>query len=256
MAHPRAPQRIRHELRFRQITVSSKTRVADAFWRIVFDSDALAGFQSAGFDDHIKLFFPHDAGHTLQPTITAEGVSWPDGVRPLSRDYTPLNFDGQRTLTLDFYIHDGGVASAWADNAQPGDILNVGGPRGSLVVPEDYAFQLYVCDESGLPAMLRRQATMQAEQSYLFAFVDREVGEAYLPALNGLQVQWLGHDALQAGKVDALLGQFDALNVPDNDYFIWLTGEGTVAKALSDYFVEQRLCDPEFVRAVAYWHQK
>lgn len=37
-----------------------------------------------------------------------------------------------------------------------GDKLTIGGPRGSLVVPEDYAWQLYVCDESGMPALRRR----------------------------------------------------------------------------------------------------
>jgi ferric-chelate reductase (NADPH) len=37
-----------------------------------------------------------------------------------------------------------------------GDKLVIGGPRGSLVVPEDYAWQLYVCDESGMPALRRR----------------------------------------------------------------------------------------------------
>ncbi|MCS5932527.1 hypothetical protein LNQ03_21395 [Klebsiella pneumoniae subsp. pneumoniae] len=37
-----------------------------------------------------------------------------------------------------------------------GDKLVIGGPRGSLVVPEDYARQLYVCDESGMPALRRR----------------------------------------------------------------------------------------------------
>ncbi|STJ53007.1 siderophore-interacting protein [Escherichia coli] len=44
--------------------------------------------------------------------------------------------------------------------AQPGDKLTVAGPRGSLVVPEDYAYQLYVCDESGMPALRRRLETL------------------------------------------------------------------------------------------------
>jgi ferric-chelate reductase (NADPH) len=41
-------------------------------------------------------------------------------------------------------------------NAREGDKLTIGGPRGSLVVPEDYAYQVYVCDESGMPALRRR----------------------------------------------------------------------------------------------------
>lgn len=71
-------------------------------------------------------------------------------MRPATRDYTPL-YDAERhELAYDFYIHDGGIASRWALEAKVGDKLVIGGPRGSLVVPEDYAWQLYVCDESGI----------------------------------------------------------------------------------------------------------
>ncbi len=57
--------------------------------------------------------------------------------RPPSRDYTPLYDEQRHELAIDFFIHDGGVASSWAMQTQPGDKLTVAGPRGSLVVPED-----------------------------------------------------------------------------------------------------------------------
>ncbi len=88
--------------------------------------------------------------------MTDEGIDWGDGVRPQARDYTPLYDDEKHELALDFFVHDGGIASNWAAEAKVGDKLTIGGPRGSLVVPEDYAWQLYVCDESGMPALRRR----------------------------------------------------------------------------------------------------
>lgn len=39
--------------------------------------------------------------------------------------------------------------------AREGDTLPIGGLRGALVVSEDYAYQVYVCDESGMPALRR-----------------------------------------------------------------------------------------------------
>jgi NADPH-dependent ferric siderophore reductase len=45
------------------------------------------------------------------------------------------------------------VAGSRPHALTPVDKLVIGGPRGSLVVPEDYAWQLYVCDESGMPAL-------------------------------------------------------------------------------------------------------
>ncbi|MFE8152850.1 siderophore-interacting protein [Brenneria goodwinii] len=254
----RIPQRVRNELRIRPIEVVSKHKVADCFYRIEFTGEALAGFTSLGFDDHIKVFFPDpQTGELHLPEVTAQGVTWKDGVRPTGRDYTPLYFDGQRnSLTIDFYIHQGGVASNWATQAQPGDPLVVGGPRGSLVVPTDYAFQLYVCDESGLPAFKRRQSSIQAEHVKLFAFTDEAAGRAYLDDLSGVATSWLGSGQMRSENLTGLIAALDNIDLPAEDYFIWLTGEGEAVKKLSDYFIEQRALDPDFVRAVAYWHQK
>ena len=253
----RAPQRVRNELRFRHITVASKTLIANAFWRINFRGSDLAGFHSPGFDDHIKVFFPQNSGAALQlPQMTDEGIVWPDGARPPARDYTPLAFDGESSLTLDFYIHDGGVASGWAQQAEEGDRLIMGGPRGSLVVPTDYAFQLYVCDETGLPAFKRRKADIEAQDLHLFACVDEAIGRGYLPDLAGVNTHWLGSGAMQADNLDALIAALDKIAIPQEDYFVWLTGEGDFAKALGDYFIERRGLDAAFVRAVAYWHAK
>lgn len=252
----RAPQRVRNELRFRHITVASKRLIANQFWRITFHGSDLAGFNSPGFDDHIKVFFPQNGAELQLPQMTDEGIVWAEGARPPARDYTPLAFDGESSLTLDFYIHEGGVASGWAQQAKEGDRLIVGGPRGSLVVPADYAFQLYVCDETGLPAFKRRQADIVAQSLHLFAFVDEATGRDYLPDLAGVEAHWLGSGAMNASQLDALIAALDKIDLPQEEYFVWLTGEGAFAKALGDYFIERRGLDPAFVRAVAYWHAK
>nr|WP_314985496.1 siderophore-interacting protein [uncultured Pantoea sp.] len=256
-ANQRLPQRIRNELRFRHIQVASKTNIAGKFWRIRFTGSDLAGFTSQGFDDHIKVFFPSAEGETLAlPQITDAGIVWPEGLRPQARDYTPLEFDGVSSLTLDFYIHQQGVASDWATQAQVGDKLIIGGPRGSLVVPADYAFQLYVCDETGLPAFARRQRDASAQALHLYAFTDEATGRDYLSDTAGVTTNWMGSGQMQKAQLSQLIARLDQLTLPAEDYFIWLTGEGEFVKALSDYFTVQRGLNSEFVRAVAYWHQK
>lgn len=253
----RAPQRVRNELRFRHITVTSKINIANHFWRVEFSGDDLAGFTSPGFDDHIKVFFP-SAGNAKPelPQMTDEGIVWQEGLRPPARDYTPLKFDGKSSLTIDFFIHESGVASNWATQAQSGDQLIVGGPRGSLVVPTDYAFQLYVCDETGLPAFKRRKTTLQAEELHLFAFTDEIIGREYLADLSGVNARWLGKGAMQSNQLETLIAELDKIAIPADEYFIWLTGEGDFVKSLSDYFTSRRGLDAAYVRAVAYWHQK
>ncbi len=253
----RTPQRVQNEVCFRHIKIADKTRVAERFWRIRFTGSDLRGFNSPAFDDHIKLFFPDPATGVLNlPEVTAEGVVWTGGVRPLARDYTPLEFDGDHTLTLDFYIHKSGLASDWAEHARPGGELVIGGPRGSVIVPDDYHFQLYVCDETGLPAFKRRKPAINAEQLHLFAYTEESTGRSYLDDLDGVDVNWLGTGMMHTDNLGTLIGALDNVSLPTDDYFIWLTGEGATVKMLSDYFTQRRGCDPAFVRAIAYWHHK
>jgi len=253
----RLPERIRNALRFRCIHVATKTKVADRFWRIVFTGEDLKGFNSPGFDDHIKVFFPPTADTTLQlPTMDDDGIHWKDGLRPAARDYTPFDFDGESSLTIDFYLHESGVASDWAAQAQTGDSLIIGGPRGSLLVPTDYAFQLYVCDETGLPAFQRRSRSIEAETLHLFAFTDEKTGRDYLADTGKANVAWLGSQQMTQAALPALTAALDKIAIPSHDAFIWLTGEGRVVKQLADYFTTQRGVDADLVRAVAYWHHK
>ncbi len=165
---------------------------------------------------------------------------------PLSRDYTPLYDELRHELAIDFFIHEDGVASSWAMQAQPGDKLTVAGPRGSLVVPEDYAYQLYVCDESGMPALRRRLETLsklavKPQVSALVSVADNACQD-YLAHLDGFNIEWLAHDE-QA--VDARLAQ---MQIPADDYFIWITGEGKVVKNLSRRFETNSLTHSGFVQ--------
>ena len=49
--------RVRHEPRRRLLTVRQVERITPAMARVTLDGD-LAGFVSAAYDDHVKVFFP------------------------------------------------------------------------------------------------------------------------------------------------------------------------------------------------------
>lgn len=250
----RYPQRVRNELRFRELTVLRVERAGSGFQRIVLGGEQLQGFVSQGFDDHTKVFFPQPGTHFVPPVVTDEGIVWGDGPRPASRDYTPLYDANRHELVLDFYIHDGGVASSWAVNARAGDRLTIGGPRGSLMVPEDYAWQLYVCDESGMPALRRRleglsQLAVRPKVTAVVTIADAAYQD-YLAHLSGFDIQWvIGHNP------QAVHDKLASVTVPGEDYFIWLTGEGEVVKSLMDRYETDGI-DQQLVRAQAYWHKK
>lgn len=250
----RYPQRVRNPLRFRQLTVLRTERIGAGFQRIVLGGDELDGFVSRGFDDHSKLFFPQPGIPFVPPVVTDEGIEWGDGPRPPARDYTPLFDEERHELAFDFFIHDGGVASNWAVNARVGDLLTIGGPRGSLVVPEDYAFQLYVCDESGMPALRQRLERLRKlpvrPQVRAVVTVADAAWQDYLAHLNDIEIDWvIGHSE------QAVAEKLAAITVTGDDYFIWLTGEGGTVKSLARPF-ESDAFDAQRVRAAAYWHKK
>lgn len=254
MKEKKYPQRVRNELRFRELTVLRVERIGAGFQRIVLGGESLEGFSSRGFDDHTKLFFPQAGERIAPPTMTDEGIVWPEGVRPQSRDYTPLYNADRHELAYDFFIHDGGVASSWAMNARVGDTLTIGGPRGSLVVPEDYAWQLYVCDESGMPALRRRLESLRSlptrPQVKAIVTIADKAYQDYLAEFSEFDIDWvIGH------REQAVADKLATLDVPTEDYFIWVTGEGAVAKSLVGRF-ETNAIDQQLVRTQAYWHKK
>ncbi|HHA2300776.1 TPA: siderophore-interacting protein [Enterobacter asburiae] len=254
MASTRYPQRVRNDLRFRELTVLRVERPSAGFQRIVLGGEQLEGFSSHGFDDHTKVFFPAPGAVFVPPVVTDEGIDWGDGVRPQTRDYTPLYDEANHELVLDFFVHDGGIASRWAVEAKVGDRLTIGGPRGSLVVPEDYAWQLYVCDESGMPALRRRLESIAKlpvrPEIHAVVTVGDDSYKDYLAHLSEFNITWVvGHSE------QAVADHLAALTVPGEDYFIWLTGEGKVVKTLSRQF-ETDAIDQQLVRASAYWHAK
>lgn len=251
---PHYPQRVRNELRFRQLTVVRSERISSAFQRVVLAGPQLQGFISQGFDDHIKVFFPEHPATFVPPVAGPDGIVWQNDSRPATRDYTPL-FDEQRQeLAIDFYLHDGGVASHWATRVQVGQPGFIGGPRGSLVVPLDYAWQLYVCDETGMPALRRRLATLshlapQVQVSAL-VMVHDDATKDYLVPQTGVNIEWVvGRD------VESVARRLAALTLPEQDYFVWITGEGKVVKHLSQSLSHPAI-DAQLLRAVAYWHDK
>ena len=130
----------------------------------------------------------------------------------------------------------------------------IGGPRGSLVVPEDYAWQLYVTDESGMPALRRRLLGLQQlptrPQVTAIVTIGDESYQDYLADLDGFHIEWVvGHNPA------AVAERLAQVVVPANDYFIWLTGEGAVVKSLLARFEGEEI-DPQLVRSQAYWHSK
>lgn len=128
------------------------------------------------------------------------------------------------------------------------------GPRGSLIVPDDFDWYLLIGDETALPAIGRRIEELRPGVPVTSAAVVANAGE-----IQRFQTQadWTGLWACRdagAGDDAALLRQVLArYRLPPGDGFIWIAAEAAVARALRQTFAGERGHPLEWMKASSYW---
>lgn len=229
--------RIRHELRRRMLTVSSTELLTPRMRRFGFTSPDLHDFVSASHDDHIKLFFP-GAG---------------DGRETCMRDFTPRRFDQNRgMLVIDFALHEAGPATRWAASAQVGDTLEIGGPKGSTVVPDDFDWYLLIGDETALPAIGRRVEELRAGVP-VTTIVLMEAGETQdFRTRAAWTPRWIARNGSpdDASQLRTALADY---TLPGGDGFVWIAAEAFVARSLRSHIIEDLGHPRQWTKAAGYW---
>lgn len=228
--------RVRHELRRRRLTIHRIEALTPDYLRITFHSPDLVGFTSLGFDDHIKLFFP--------PNAAGE---------PVMRDYTPQSFDPEQLeLAIEFALHQpAGPATLWAQQAQIGDSLEIGGPRGSFVLSDDFDAYLFIADETGLPAVRRRLGELRADVpvQVLRLVADPAAPRVPLPRRSGLVEMIAPPDIASVIEVLAATPRLAG------EVHVWVAGEAGFVRALRPQLADRLGYDPRWIKAAAYWRQ-
>jgi NADPH-dependent ferric siderophore reductase len=247
---------VRHPLRVRLLEVVRVTSVSPRMRRITLGGAELEGFVSLAPEDHVKLFFPRP-GERL-PAVPSFGplgvVLHKLGPKPAGRDYTPLHFDETaRELDIDFFLHGGGIGSAWANRAVVGDLVGVAGPRGSHVLKREFAWQLFVGDETALPEMALRIARLPttAAASAIF-LVDDFANEQREVSHPNARIRWLHRRSLD-DSTSALLEAVRGLEIPQEDSFAWVAGEASEVRAVYRHLLTVPGLGNARVRVSGHW---
>ncbi len=233
--------RVRHDIRRRTLTVRQVERITPGMARIVLEGAELEGFVSLSPDDHVKLFFPLPGGEDSE-----------------KRDYTPRRHDAAAgTLTIDFALHDpdhAGPATRWALSAKPGDTLQFGGPKGSMVVPLDYDWWLLAGDETALPSIGRRLEEMPAgtHVTTIITVTGPEEEQRFDTRAAHRSV-WVYRPAEQAADPAPLLAALKQERPGQGEGFIWIGAEAKVAAAAKEFITETWKHDPAWMKAKGYW---
>ncbi|NKS55223.1 SIP domain-containing protein [Rhodococcus hoagii] len=244
-------------------TVVDATALTPGMIRIVFGG--LNGFTSTGVgDEYLRLHFPVPAtGEFVLPEIdpnATNGRGWiyPEGKEPSPcQPYTVRRFDGGRgEMTIDFVVHEGGVASDWAQSAQPGDVLYLGASRGLYEPPAHTEWQIFVTDATGLPALGRLVENLPAHvRATAIVEVADPSHEQRIESAADVEFVWL-HGTGNGIAASALPEAIRRLSIPEGTGYIWVAGESTMLRDIRKYLRHDLGIAADAYKVIGYWTYK
>jgi NADPH-dependent ferric siderophore reductase len=220
-------QRVRHEIKRRELEVVKVDHLTPNYVSVTFKGETLHDFVSASYDDHVKFLLSDED----------------------RRDFTPRSYNNAAgELTIEFALHATGAASDWARQAEVGQTAAIAGPRGSMIIPMDYAWQVLAGDATALPAIRRRLEELPAGAQVQVLVAGEEA--AALPFNSAAQVSLHRY----AGSAE-LLAAIRALQLPAGEGFFWFAGEAQIAAQVRDAVFVDKGHPRDAARISAYWKQ-
>ncbi|MGK9146805.1 siderophore-interacting protein [Plantibacter flavus] len=223
--------------------------------RVTFGGDGIADYPTTGIgDEYVRLFFPpqQDAEPVL-PHSTGESWAFEDDVTPSQmRTYTIRAVDrAAGTVDIDFVVHDGGVAAAWALRAAPGNVVGITSPTGLYDPPADLEWQILLADATGLPAAARiAEQTPDGVRTRIVIEVGH-VDDVQEITGRDLEVSWvIGGNGHGPSCFDEVVRD---LAVPEGVGYIWFAGETSVMRGVRKQLRHVRKLPNQAYKTIGYW---
>ncbi|MER7824928.1 siderophore-interacting protein [Streptomyces sp. NPDC096097] len=251
----------------RELTVLRVSDVTPGMRRVTLGGPQLHAFEHAGlslpalrtegFDDHVKFFFAEEGREPVLPRQNVSSLDWPSDGRPISKDYTPVRFDPVAgEIDFDFVRHDGGIASAWAQQAAPGQVTWIAGPKMSHGHPEGADWLLVIGDETALPAIARWLDEMpEGTRARVFVEVGEDSHRQELPTRAEAEVTWLVRGGVPAGRSDLLERAVRDMEWLPGTVFVWAAGEAVTLKGIRRHLSVDRGVPREQTHITGYWRR-
>ena len=239
--------------------VEQVDRITPGMVRVVLGGDGLDGFEMVPWTDaYVNLLFvppqaPYEVPFDLTQARSLDRDAW-----PVPRRFSVRAFDeATRRLTIDVVVHgDEGTAGRWAQQARPGDLLQLAGPSGAYRPDPEAAWHLLVGDESALPAIAASLEVLAPDASAVAVLlVDGPDHEVPLAGPAALEVVWLHRSALDGTAADALVAAVAALPRPFDGVHAFVHGEAVETRAVRRHLLGERGVPREALSVSPYWRR-
>jgi len=220
----------------RKLEVISKTQVTPNMLRITLGGPGLAGFPKEQTSAYIKLRLPdNETGRDIVRTYT---------VRTHRAD----------EIDVDFALHEiCGPATFWAQNAQVGDSVMIGGPGPRKLVHADADWYLLVGDMTALPAISGNiELLPETAKGTAIVEVMDEADIQELAKPPHFTIDWVVNP--HPGQASHLLvDRVKSVAWASGNPSVWAACEFSGMRQLRDYFRNERGLDSSNLHISSYW---
>ena len=179
-----------------------------------------------------------------------------DTAHHVRRRYSVRAVDKARdTFTLWVTTHHDGGGSRWAQRAQPGDQVDVVGPRGKITLDPLADWHLFAGDVSALGAFYRMADSIEAPGRAIFIIEIDDGSDALTHAFDdnlGVTGIFVDRNERTPGDPAGLLSGLAAFAFPPGDGHAYLFGEFAVTRVLQSALLDRGLASDKVSRK-AFW---
>lgn len=240
------------------LTVKHSEQLSVNLIRIVFSCDRHIEFDPLWIGPHSKLLFPLDNNKIIFPQTNEDNkIIWQEGTRERVRTYSIRHYNqAENTITIDFVVHETGIATLWAQQAKVGDRI------GLIALGAKNRFDqnkqlILLGDIAAMPAICYTLENLPLGQKATAIIEIRDQQDKLIPLslAKSAEVNWV---VTPHGQPSQLIAQMSKLNLTVNpDNTIFLGGmESSIAQAMRHFIKQQFATLPsDAINLISFWRE-
>lgn len=239
-------------------TVVRKELISPHYARIFLTGEKVSEIAETTVGINNKIIVPpKDNVHFTMPVMNPQTKEWEYRGKPESpviRTYTHRGIDLEKNeIWIDFVLHgDEGPASAWAEQAKPGDALGIMMKRGKRELYAAAENYILIGDATAIPVIGAILEDLPASaRGVAILEVHGENEEQFLATEADIDIIWAHNPHPHKGS--QLASILKKQRLPEKSRFAYVAAEFSAVKEIRHYLRKDQRWPQEELYAYSYW---